>query len=206
MITKQLFFRIDLIRAIKNYDLQGISEVLLAMAEAGSSLSPYIMKKLAKVLSSDRLPSKSGPKDRRSYHLLVENPKDKVARDVARDYCFLCKPANQELAKHITYGSLITLPCRLITEFDKKMYRRNAYPSRTEIKMKLCELYNVSPRSFDTYIADNKTNTAFRIRFTRLLRKDDKKMWLRHLEKQKAQALDFRKGLCLRPLQDVKEK
>ncbi len=155
MADFRFFYQFDLIAAINRHDFRYISKALSCMAETNQSLSPKILKALANAIDPDQL-RKDG---RKKNHFYFCDPFETkiIDHDLALDYIFLCDSHNRELARFIVHSDdPITPPCRSINVFDKKKYRKKDFPSRGNIKDRLCELYGMSLRSFDTYLSEHR--------------------------------------------------
>lgn len=153
MADFRFFYQFDLIHAIKRHDLRYISKALSAMVEINQTPSLKILKELAKAIDPDQR-HKDGRKKKHSYFCdLLE--KKKLDKEIAYDYFFLCDSHNRELARFIVLSDdSITPPCRSITEFDRNKFRRKDFPLGGDIKCKICKIYGISPRSFDTYLSE----------------------------------------------------
>lgn len=116
----------------------------------GQAIPAEIALKLSDYLDPNRPSIRSGPK-KKHFH-------DK-SYDIAEDYLHLCEDENSAFARYVVDCDMINTPIR-DQDWPREQLKILKPPLRGDIRGKVCELYSISERTFDTILADHNIALA----------------------------------------------
>ncbi|MFH2122517.1 MAG: hypothetical protein ABIJ50_03395 [Pseudomonadota bacterium] len=146
-------FENDLKKAIENGDQKHIFMAMRALARIGQPLSPELTLQLSSFCDPNRKPVKGGPKRGLCYNC-DDDPSPMLWFAVWSDYDFLCRKENQELARFVVNCEepfSVPIFAQDVSSWKLAIFRSKVFPQHVDIKVKLCQLYNISDGTFNKY-------------------------------------------------------
>ena len=156
-------FENDLKRAIENHDMPHVVMAMRALARADQPLSPALMLQLCTYLDPDRKSVKEGPKGG-LYYNCDPDPSSMLWFAVFGDYEFLCKKENRDIARFVVNcEEPFSVPIFMldVSSWNLALFRNKVFPKRVEIKLKLCQLYDISDGTFNKYTSKTSKGKGF---------------------------------------------